>query len=330
MAAAKGHDRNREHGTMAELDVYRDWLEITDKERPLNHYQLLKLKKFEDDITLIRKNYRKLNSHVRKYSGGQYGKASQALLNELAKSMLCLTDARRKREYDLSLGRKEKQKDKKLTLEDLLIAQQIVDPTKLKKARDYANAVGLEIRDALVQQKLASPEDVMQLYAQSVGLPFLDLTDVTLDHELLEKVPARLARSHSCAPVIVDEQQLLVASPNPLAPEVEEELRLRMGMPIRTVLCTPVGINEVINKYYPRSRAEAELRSVGGAAANAPAGEDGGEGSPMGVRLAAGGLFLALGFILAFMGLEMDLLTSGIVGLVVGGLVVGVLTVLKK
>ena len=316
---------------MAELDVYRDWLEIEDKERPLSHYQLLKLKKFEDDITKIRKNYRKLNAHVRKYSGGQYGKMSQALLNELAKSMLCLTDARRKREYDLSQGRKEKQKDKKMSMEDLLIAQQIVDPTKLKKARDYANAVGLEIRDALVQQKLASPDDVMQLYAQSVGLPYLDLTDVSLDHELLDKVPARLARSHSCAPVIVDEQQLLVASPNPLPPEVEEELRLRMGLPVRTVLCTAIGINEVINKYYPQSRAQAELRSVGGSAASTSSDEgEAGEGSPMGVRLGAGGLFLALGFVISFMGLEFDAVTSGIVGLVVGGLVVGVLTVLNK
>ena len=31
-----------------ELDVYRDWLGVTDAERPLNYYQLLRLKKFEE------------------------------------------------------------------------------------------------------------------------------------------------------------------------------------------------------------------------------------------------------------------------------------------
>ena len=31
-----------------ELDVYRDWLSITETARPLNHYQLLRLKSFED------------------------------------------------------------------------------------------------------------------------------------------------------------------------------------------------------------------------------------------------------------------------------------------
>ena len=69
-----------------ELDVYRDWLGVTDAERPLNYYQLLRLKKFEDDIAKIRSNYRKLNAQVRKYAAGQYGERSQQLLNELARA----------------------------------------------------------------------------------------------------------------------------------------------------------------------------------------------------------------------------------------------------
>ena len=46
-----------------------------------------------------------------------------------------------------------------------------------------------------------------------------------------------------------------MASPNPIDPEVEEELRLRLGMPVRTVLCTVGQINEAIAKHYPREAA---------------------------------------------------------------------------
>ena len=88
-----------------ELDVYRDWLGITETARPLSHYQLLRLDLFEDDPAKIRGNYRKMNAHVRKYAAGEYGAQSQELLNELAKAMLCLTDNLRKAEYDASLGR---------------------------------------------------------------------------------------------------------------------------------------------------------------------------------------------------------------------------------
>ena len=55
-------------------------------------------------------------------------------------------------------------------------------------------------------------------------------------------------------PVLVDNKQLLMASPNPLDPNVEEELRLRFGMPVRTVLCTPANINDAIDKFVPGRR----------------------------------------------------------------------------
>ena len=93
-------------GPMAkQLDVYRDWLGISEAERPLSYYQILKLPPFEDDAEKVRASYRKLNAHVRRYQTGEFGPQSQQLLNELAKAMLCLTDAHRKGDYDASLGR---------------------------------------------------------------------------------------------------------------------------------------------------------------------------------------------------------------------------------
>lgn len=249
-----------------QLDVYRDWLGIQDADRPLNYYQLLRLKKFEDDPVRVRAHYRKLNAHVRKYSSGEFAKESQDLLNELAKAMLCLTDAKRKAEYDASLGREDTGEGRRRTFEEILLLRKVIDQAQLEKARKYADAVGLDVHDALVQQKMVKPEIVMQVYAESLGLPYVDLGDLVLDKELLSKVPAVLARQHSCAPVLVDEGQLLMASPRGLNPDVEEELRLRIGMPVRSVLCTPVGINSVINAHYPREAAAAEMAAGSGAA----------------------------------------------------------------
>jgi hypothetical protein len=249
-----------------ELDVYRDWLGIADTDRPLNYYQLLRLSKFEDDTEKIRANYRKLNAQVRKYAAGQYGQRSQELLNELARAMLCLTDATRKAEYDASLGRREEAKLGR-TLEEILIRRKVVDSAQLGKARNYANAVGVEIREALVQQKLAPQDVVMQAYAESVGVPFIDLDDIQIDEELVPQVPALMARQHSCAPLLMDDGVLLMASPNLLTPEVEEELRLRLGAPVRTVLCTPAQIHAVVDKHFPKEAADAELARGGAAKA---------------------------------------------------------------
>ena len=239
------------------IDVYRDWLKIADTARPLNHYQLLRLKKFEDDPAKVREHYRAMNAHVRKYASGEFAKQSQDLLNELARSMLCLTDARRKGEYDATLGRKEKGSSKRRTFEQILLASKVVDQAALDKGRNFAKAINVEVRDALVQQKLAKYEAVLPAYAESIGLPYLDLTDIPLDVSLIAQVPSNIARQHSCVPVMVDDGQMLMASPNPIDPNVEEELRLRFDMPIRTVLCSPANINDVIAKHVPRDGAGA-------------------------------------------------------------------------
>jgi hypothetical protein len=234
-----------------ELDVYRDWLQITETERPLSHYQLLRLKIFEDDTSKIRDHYRKLNAHVRKYATGPYAEQSQELLNELAKAMLCLTDAQRKREYDVALGRKEEGVGRR-TFEEVLLANKVVDQEKLDQARRFAEQVGLDVRDALLQRKLATPDMVMLAYAESEGLPYVELEDVGVDEDLVPQIPPTTARQHSCVPIMADAGQVLMASPNPLVPDVEDDLRLRLGMPVRTVLCTPVSVNKAISKHYPR------------------------------------------------------------------------------
>ncbi|MHB1037551.1 MAG: GspE/PulE/PilB domain-containing protein [Pirellulales bacterium] len=241
------------------LDVYRDWLGIAETARPLNYYQLLRLKMFEDDPAKVRAHYRKMNAHVRKFAAGDYARQSQELLNELAKAMLCLTDANRKGEYDATLGRTQPRAGRRQTLEEILLGRKAVDPSQLEKARNFAQATGWDMRDAILQQKLAAPDVVMQAYAESLGLPYVDLEEVGVGEDLVARVPALLARQHSSVPVMVDDGQLLMASPNPLAPEVEDNLRLRFGMPVRTVLCTPVGINAAIAKYYPKEAAQAEM-----------------------------------------------------------------------
>ncbi|MDR0870209.1 MAG: hypothetical protein LBN39_05385 [Planctomycetaceae bacterium] len=238
------------------MDVYRDWLGIQDTNRPLNYYQLLRLKPFEDDHAKIRDNYRKMNAHVRKYASGDYAAQSQALLNELAKAMLCLTDADRKLEYDVSLGRKVERKSFRRTLEEILIANNVVPQEKMKKVKGYADAVGIDLHEAVLQQKDIAAEEVMLAYAESVGLPFVNIEDVGVDEELVPQVNPNTARLHSFVPLMVDKGQLILVSPKPVNPDVEEELRMIFAMPVRSTICTPAEINAAVIKYYPKDAVQ--------------------------------------------------------------------------
>lgn len=249
------------------IDVYRDWLGIQEPNRPLNYYQLLRLKPFEDNPAPIRENYRKLNAHVRKFASGDYMAESQALLNELAKAMLCLTDAARKLEYDISLGRKVESPKARRGLEEILIANGIVPADRMKQVKGYADAVGIDLQEAVLQQKIAAPEVVMLAFAESIGLPFVSIEDIGVDESIAPQINPNTARQHSFVPLMVDRGQLLLASPKPVNPDVEEELRMLFGMPVRSTICVPAEVNAAIAKYYPRDAVQLIRKSDGSSAA---------------------------------------------------------------
>ena len=235
------------------IDVYKDWLGIPEGPRPPDHYQLLRLPQFEDDPDKVRKNYKKLNAHVRKYATGQYSNESQRLLNELAKAMLCLTDAEQKQEYDQSQGREIDDRDAttgRRPLTSYLQDQGVLSSDQVKEVKSHAERTGLSVRDALVQLKLVEPDVAARALAQEIGRPYVDLTDMLPDDSILDQVPRAVVRRHTCLPLFVDHGGVLVACSDEPDAELDDEIRLRFSMPIRPVLATPLAINQAIAKYY--------------------------------------------------------------------------------
>lgn len=247
------------------MDVYKEWLGIPDGERPPDHYTLLRLVEFEDDTDKIRKNYTKLNGHVRKYASGQYSVQSQNLLNELAKAMLCLTDVARKREYDEGRGREfdaETDVAGRKPLGKYLVDEGHVSVPQFSEAESFAEARGLELRDAVVQMKLVDQETATRALAAELGYSFVDLAQMMPDDSALDKVPRNLVKRNSILPLFVDDDVLLVACIHEPSPELEEEIRLRFEVPMRPVLATPLSINQGIARYYaPGMRDEAATES---------------------------------------------------------------------
>ena len=245
---------------MSEIDVYKEWLGIPEATRPPDHYTLLRLLQFEDDIEKIRANYRKLNAHVRKYSTGQYLLRSQELLNEMAKAMLCLTDPDGKREYDQSLGRESSatDDDEPKTVLEYLVAKSFIKRAQVSEIEHFAEARGLSHRDAVIQMKLVEPTEATRALAVELRLPFVDLEDMLPEDDVLDKIPRRIVKKHSCLPLFEDRGLMLVACIDEPSPALEDEIRMRCGHPMRAVLAVPRAVNQAIAKYYaPGMRDEA-------------------------------------------------------------------------
>jgi hypothetical protein len=257
---------------VSEIDVYKEWLGIPEGDRPPDHYTILRLIQFEDDAEKIQANYRKLNAHVRKYATGQYLKRSQELLNELAKAMLCLTDPDAKREYDESLGREfeDTGEGEVKSVLQYLVARKVIKRSQVNEIEHFAEARGLDHRDAVIQMKLADPMTAAKALAVERRLPFIDLDDLLPEDDVLDRLPRHVVKRHSCLPLFEDRGKLLVACVDEPGPELEDEVRIRFGMPIRPVLAVPRSISQAVAKYYAagmRDEAAAEAAASSGSAA---------------------------------------------------------------
>jgi hypothetical protein len=258
-----------------ELDVYKDWLGIPDGPRPPDQYELLRLVRFEDSTDKVRANYKKLNAHVRKYATGQYSVISQNLLNELAKSMLCLTDPERKREYDESLGRVfEEDESGVVPMERILVKQGHINRDQMKDAQEYSESHGLSMRDTVVQMKLVDDQISTQAFATELGVPYVDLEDMAPEFRILKRLPQPVAKRNSILPLFIDDDVLLVACADEITHELEDELRLRFNLPVRRVLATPRGITTGISRYYGEMDEMIAAEDAAGISTEAAAGGD--------------------------------------------------------
>ena len=159
------------------------------------------------------------------------------------------------REYEKTRTKRETMTEQR-KLETILLDNKIVSAEQLAQIARYAQAIGIELFEAVLQKKIASSDDVMMAYAESIGLPFMHLADISIDEDIIPHIDPVTVRQYSFIPVSRDQGYLLLATTRPVIPDVEEELRMIFNLPVRCVICTPAELSEAIKKYFPRGTSQ--------------------------------------------------------------------------
>ena len=90
-----------------EFDPYLEWLGIQITERPLDHYALLGLARFESSEKLIDQHSVKRIELLQDIAtGSEQVELSQRILNEISTARICLLDRRKRAKYDLQLKKR--------------------------------------------------------------------------------------------------------------------------------------------------------------------------------------------------------------------------------
>ncbi|MBM3248610.1 MAG: type II secretion system protein GspE [Candidatus Omnitrophica bacterium] len=134
---------------------------------------------------------------------------------------------------------------------DLLIKKGIVTPEQLNKAKGEAEKTGIPVERALEKLGFISEVDIAQVLADSMGVPFMDLTDYLIDAEVVKLIPEVVARKYKAMPLFKVGDSLTVAMENPQDIEAIDEIRAKSKMDsIEPVLSTEDMIQKAIDQYY--------------------------------------------------------------------------------
>lgn len=116
----------------------------------------------------------------------------------------------------------------------------------LQKQKERNERLG----DVLLELGYVQHEELTRALADQFDMEMVDLDDIDIDKEVIEMVPAELAREHKIIPIEYDDDQLIIAMGDPLDLYTLDNLRFVVNCHVECVLATKAAIDKALIKYY--------------------------------------------------------------------------------
>lgn len=135
-------------------------------------------------------------------------------------------------------------------LGELLIERGILNQQQLDKALMVQKERSGLLGEVLVELGFAKEEDIAQALTAQYGFPYLPLSNYEINPEIINIVPARVARQYMLIPIDKIGNNLTLAMSNPLNIQAVEDIELLSGCSVQTFVSTSSDIKRAIAKYY--------------------------------------------------------------------------------
>jgi type IV pilus assembly protein PilB len=146
-------------------------------------------------------------------------------------------------------------------LGEMLVEAGVLSEQGLRMALNEQKRWGGTLGRTVVEMRLVSEGELVQVLAQQLNLPTVDLDSVDVHQTVLDLVPAELADHHCIVPFAQPMKFLDVAMADPTNLGIIDELRIRTQLNIRPYLAGPKMIERAIAKHYKRGFGRQIRRS---------------------------------------------------------------------
>ncbi len=135
-------------------------------------------------------------------------------------------------------------------LGEVLIEHGIINQGHLEKALAVQKERGGLIGEILVELGFAKEEDIAQALTVQYGFPYLPLNNYEISQEIVNIIPARVARQYLLIPIDKIGNNLTIAMSNPLNVHAVEDVELLSCCSVQLFVSTSSDIKKAIEKYY--------------------------------------------------------------------------------
>lgn len=142
---------------------------------------------------------------------------------------------------------------------DMLLAANLIDEVQLKIALTEQVRTGRKFGSTLVELKFVDENVLAAFLSKQIDIPCISLLNVDIPRKVLRRIPGRLARQCQAIPIRIDEERALeVAMVDPTDVITVQLLETATGLPIRPLIAPESSIDKVIERLYPKQRADSE------------------------------------------------------------------------
>lgn len=141
-------------------------------------------------------------------------------------------------------------------LKAFLLDANLVTEKQFNDAVKKAEKTGKKVGDILVAQKVLTQEQLLQMEAYILGIPFVNLEREKVDPQVLQIIPETIARTHNIVAFRQKGNNLEVAMLDPEDLQTIDFIKKKVNLKILPRLTTPASIKNVLKQYQKTLKAE--------------------------------------------------------------------------
>ena len=147
---------------------------------------------------------------------------------------------------------KEEQEEKKLLkkLGEMLICYKIITPEQLEEALKIQKNTEKRIGEILIDLGIVTQDEINWVLGKQLNLPYVQVNVDNIDIQLSKNISENVLRKFKAIPIIVLNDELVVAMADPTDEEAIEMIKEVTKKKLKFVLASFENIDETIHRIF--------------------------------------------------------------------------------